>query len=144
MRAYHLYIQRSLRIMSVIVLVILIMFALLLFSGILKDRRGEGPPWIMGVLFLLVVGYSAYYWVLRVPHRIIVTGDGHIEFISLVRRKRLAARDIRSITPDAGQIGFLTIRTCQDKVRILNQFDEFHEFISWLKKNNPSVELRGC
>jgi hypothetical protein len=73
-----------------------------------------------------------------------VAEDGYIEFICLVRRKSLAARDIRSITPDAGQIGIPAIRTDQGRVRILNQFDGFHEFIAWLKMSNPSVELRGC
>jgi hypothetical protein len=129
--------------MTVVVLVILTVFALPLFSEILKDRRGEGPPWFMGA-FLAVVGFKAYYWVLRIPRRITVAEDAHIEFISLVRRKSLAARDIRSITPDAGQIGFLTIRTDLGKVRIPNPFDEFREFIAWLKMSNPSVELRGC
>jgi hypothetical protein len=144
MRTYNLYIQRSLKIMIVVMLVVLVLVALLLLSGVLKDKRGEGPPWFMGVFFLAVVGFSGYYWVLRIPHRIRVADDGHIEFISLVRRKRLAARDIRSITPDAGQIGFLTIRTDQGKIRILNQFDGFHELLVWLKMINPSVELRGC
>jgi hypothetical protein len=41
MKTYHLFIQRSLKIMTVVVLVILMLFALLLFSGVLKDKRGE-------------------------------------------------------------------------------------------------------
>ena len=145
MTTYNLYLQRMLKVMAVVVLVILVLFALLLFSGRLEDKRGESPPWFMGVFFLVVVGFNAYYWVLRIPYRIEVTEhDGHLELISLLRRKRIVARDTRSITPDAGQIGFLTIRTHQGKVRILNQFDGFHEFLAWLKAHNPSVELRGC
>ena len=144
MKTYNLYIQRTLKIMVIAVLVVLLLIALLLLSGVIKDRHGDRPPWIMGMFFLAVAGFNGYYWVLRIPHRISVTGDGHIEFVSLVRKKRLAARDILSIAPDAGQIGFLAIRTDQGKIRILNQFDEFHEFIAWLKANNPSVELRGC
>ena len=46
--------------------------------------------------------------------------------------------------PDSGQLGFLTIKTGYGKVRILNQFDGFHEFLLWLKTNSPSIELRGC
>jgi hypothetical protein len=144
MRTYNLYIQRSLKIIIIVMLVVLVLVALLLLSGIFKDKRGEGPPWFIGVFFLAVAGFNTYYWVLRIPHRISVADDGHIEFISFVRKKRLTARDIRSIAPDAGQIGFLTVRTDQGKIRILNQFDGFHEFIAWLKTNNPSVELRGC
>lgn len=144
MKTYNLYIQRSLKIMIVVVLVVLLLIALLLLSGLLKDKRGQGPPWFMGVFFLAVAGFNGYFYVLRVPHRIDVSDDGHIEFISLVGRKRLTAREIFSIAPDSGQVGFFTIKTDQGKIRILNQFDEFHEFIVWLKTNNPSVELRGC
>jgi hypothetical protein len=144
MKTYNLYIQRSLKILIVVVLMVLLLVALLLFSGVLKDKHGQGPPWFMGVFFLVVAGFNGYYYVLRVPHRIDVTEDGHIEFISLVRRKRLTAREISSIAPDAGQAGFFTIKTDQGKIRILNQFDGFHEFLLWLKTNNPSVELRGC
>jgi len=144
MRTYNLYMQRSLKVLIIVVLVVLVFIALLLLSGVVKDSRGEGPPWFIGVFFLAVAGFNGYYWVLRIPHRIDTAEDGHIEFISLVRRKRVAARDIRSIVPDAGQIGFLSVRTDQGRIRILNQFDEFHEFIAWLKTKNPVVELRGC
>ena len=144
MKAYDLYIQRSLKIIIVVVLIFLVLVAVLLFSGIIKDKRGQGPPWFMGVFFLAVAGFNGYFYVLRVPYRLEVTDDGHVEFVSLVRRKRVAAREIQSIAPDSGQVGFFTIKTDQGKIRILNQFDDFHEFITWLKTNNPSVELRGC
>jgi hypothetical protein len=144
MRTYNLYVQRSLKVVIVAVLIILLLIALLLFSGVLKDRRGEGPPWFVGVFFLAVAGFNGYYWVLLIPHTIEVVDDGYVEFVSLVRKKRVATRDIRSIVPYAGQFGFLTIRTDHGKVLLLNQFDGFHEFLSWLKMNNPSVELRGC
>jgi hypothetical protein len=141
MKTYDLYVQRTLKITIIALLVVFVLIAAVSMSGVIKDRKGDGLPWFMGVFFLAVAGFNAYYWVLRIPHRITVTDDGHIEFISIVRQKHLAARDIRSITPDAGQIGFLTIGTDQGKIRILNQFDEFHEFIAWLKTQNPAVEL---
>jgi hypothetical protein len=143
-KTYDLYIQRTLKIMLIAVMVLLIVIAVVFMSGVIKDRRGDGPPWFIGLFFLAVLGINGYFWVLRIPHRIIVSDDGHIEFISLVQKKRIALRDIRSIMPDKGQIGFLMIKTDQDKVRILNQFDDFHEFIAWLKMHNPAVELRGC
>jgi hypothetical protein len=144
MKTYYLYIQRMLKVMLVVVTVFLVVFALLLLSGVLKDQKGQGPPWFMGIFFLAVVGFNRYYWVLRIPHRIEVSADGQVEFICLVRRKRIAARDIRSIAPSGSQVGFLVVRTDQSKIRILNQFDGFHEFLVWLKANNPAVELRGC
>jgi hypothetical protein len=128
----------------VAILVLLLVISLLMFSGVLKDKRGQGPPWFMGVFFLAVAGINGYIYVLRVPYRIDVTDDGQVEFISMVRTKRVAVREIRSITPYAGQFGFLSIMTDQGKIRIVNQFDGFHEFLAWLKTKNPSVELRGC
>jgi hypothetical protein len=144
MKTYHLYIQRTLKVMIVVILVFLVVISLLLFSGALKDKRGNGPPWFMGIFFLAVVGFNGYYWVLRIPHRIEVSANSDVEFISLVRRKRIAAREIRSIVPAGSQVGFLVVRTDSGKVHILNQFDGFHDFLLWLKTNNPSVELRGC
>ena len=144
MKTYHLHIQRMLKVTIVVVLLFLVAFSGILFSGVIKDRKGQGPPWFMGVFFLAAAGFNGYYWVLRIPHRIEVSADGHIEFISLARRKRFAARDIRSIVPAGSQVGFLVVRTDSGKVLILNQFDGFHEFLAWLKTNNPAVELRGC
>ncbi len=144
MKIYKLYIQPTLKIMSAVVLVTLISFGMLLFSGVLKDRRGEGPPWFVGVFLLGVVGFNGYYWVVRIPHRIVASDDGNVEFISLVRRKKVPARKIRIIAPAASQLGFLYVKSDKGKILILNQFDKFHEFLTWLRTINPAVELRGC
>ncbi len=36
------------------------------------------------------------------------------------------------------------VKTSMGKFRILNQFDEFHDFLVRLKAANPAVDLRGC
>jgi hypothetical protein len=52
--------------------------------------------------------------------------------------------EIQSIKPERSQFGFLVIRHTGGKIKILNQFDGFHEFIADVKGNNPLIELRGC
>ena len=73
-----------------------------------------------------------------------VSETGEITFISLLRRRSVSGGEIESIKPDRGQFGFLVVRAANRKIRLLNQFDGFHEFIINLKAINPSVELRGC
>ncbi len=124
--------------------IVFTIIGVLMLSGILKDNRGNGSPWSVGLVFLLIVGTNAYYWILRIPRQIVVMSDGYVEFASLVRRRRIAVREIRSIRPHASQFGFLIVRTESRKISILNEFDGFHEFLDWLKANTPSVDLRGC
>ena len=58
---------------------------------------------------------------------------------------RLTAIDNLNLTIPSGQFfGFLVVRTKNKKIKILNQFDGFHDFILNLKSKNPLIELRGC
>ena len=125
-------------------LILFLATSVLMFSGTLRDRRGNSPPRFVGVLILLAAGISLYGAVLSVPHTIKVSENGSIEFVSFVGAKRVQSRDIRSIKPYGGRVGYLMIRTDHDRIRILNQFDGFHEFIARLKETNPRVEIRGC
>jgi hypothetical protein len=85
-----------------------------------------------------------WYFVLSIPNKINVYDNIEIEFVSLIRKKRVSPADIESIQPQASQFGFLLIKTSHGKIRILNQFNGFHEFISNLKANNPAIQLQGC
>ncbi len=143
-KTYKLYIQRPIKLFMSGMVIIFTVTGVLMLTGVLKDAHGNGPPWFVGLFFLLIIGFNTYYWVLRIPYQIIATSDGNVEFISLLRSKRVAAREIRSIRPHASQFGFLIVGTDSGKISILNQFDGFHRFLEWLKTNNPSVELRGC
>jgi hypothetical protein len=83
-------------------------------------------------------------WVLSLPHKIMFHQDGTIEFISVLRRRSVLARDVVSIKPEGTAYGFLVVRTARSKIRLLAQFDGFHDFLTRLKAINPTVELRGC
>jgi hypothetical protein len=114
-----------------------------LASGVFLTDKGNGPPRFFGLLWLGIVGWN-WYWILFFPHKITVSETGEITSLSLLRRRSVSGAEIESIKPDRGQFGFLVVRTANRKIRLLNQFDGFHDFIINLKTMNPSVELRGC
>ena len=138
-KVYHLYLSIVIKIMIFGMLSIFTIVGVLIASGIL----GSEPPKLFGLLLFGIAGWN-WYWVLSIPHKISVSEAGKIEFISVMRRKHLTSREIESIKPAFGQIGLLVIRTSLGKIRIVNQFDGFNEFIFNLKKGNPSIELHGC
>jgi hypothetical protein len=116
---------------------------LLFITGVLQSSNGDGPPRAVGILWLGIVGWY-WYWILSMPHTIGVSESGNVEFIGVTRTRRTTLREIKSIKPYTAQFGFLLVKTGSGKIRILNQFDGFHDFIIRLKTANPAVELRGC
>ena len=103
----------------------------------------KAPPPLVGLIFLVFIG-SNLVWVLSLPYRITLAGDGTIEFTSVLRRQTVRADEIRSIKPEGSQFGFFMVRTDRRKIRILAQFDGFHDFLARLQAMHPNVELRGC
>ncbi len=106
-------------------------------------RNWTGPPWFAGFFFLAILGGNAI-WVLSLPYKIMFHQDGTVEFTSVLRCRRVPAREIVSIKPEGTAYGFLVVRTLSSKIRLLAQFDGFHDFLIRLKALNPAVELRGC
>ena len=99
------------------------------------------------VTFLLIwVGFAGFYAyrMLQMPSTIEWLGNGAVSFRGPIRTLSIPISEIQSIRPDGNGLGFLEIRFIGGKLQILNQFDEFHEFLSRLKAENPNVELRGC
>jgi hypothetical protein len=131
-------------------LCVLVFLGLMILAGLIFLFWGiftvdpDGPPWFAGLFWLVMAGWAWWYYVFSIPYRISVAETGEITFSSLLRRNRITAADIKSIKPKGGQIGFLVVRTSHGKIRVINQFDGFHEFIADLKAANPSIEIRGC
>jgi hypothetical protein len=99
----------------------------------------SGPGWF-GVLWFALVLYGCYQS-LWMPYRIEVTESGLIRFIG-IRTTTVLTNDVVSVRSVGG--GFLELRHRGGKLRLLQQFTGFHEFLSELKQANPSVEVRGC
>ncbi len=105
-------------------------------------RTARSLIWV-GLLWLVVVGYVAYTY-LALPYTILWQDDGMIGFKSVLRTFIVAPNQIRSIVPESWPIGFLIVKTQRGKLRLPNQFNDFHEFLARLEAANPGVELRGC
>lgn len=142
-KEYRLYVQTGVKISLFGMLFLFLVMGILMLSGVLQSASSNGPPKLFGLFFFGMIGWFLYY-IYSIPHKILVSESGHIEFISGLRKKRVAAHEIESMQPDTNQFGFLRLKTKKGKIRILNQFDGFHEFIIALKIINPSVKLRGC
>ncbi len=143
LKTYNLYLSLIIKIWIFGILGLFTIVGLLFMSGVFFPGGGNGPPRFFGIFWLAIVGWY-WYWILSLPHKITVSETGEITFISLLRRRSVSGAEIESIRPYRGQFGFLLVRTANRKVRLLNQFDGFHEFIVNLKAINPSVQLRGC
>ena len=107
----------------------------------------SGQLVIPAALFIAVP--SVLWWHVFCLTWRIVTHDatGEIEFVGLLGRRHTQAVDVVSIKPDPafGRNLVVSLRSGA-KVPLYHHFhfDGFHEFLTWLKAVNPSVELRGC
>jgi len=141
-KIYPLYLTRIDKI-TIFAPVIIFMLVGIFFGLSLSRSMGRGPTPFLAFFWLIPIGFF-WYFILSTPYRINVDPTGEIEFISVLRKRRVMAMEIESIKPQAGKFGFLVVRTSQGKINLLNQFDGFHEFITHLKASNPSIEIRGC
>ncbi len=141
-KEYRLYLSGFVQLMIFFGFGLFTAFAILMLAGVIPTPRGPvGRPF--GIVWL---GIAAFVWyrVLTMPHRIEVFADGRIRFVSLLRRIVVSPRDVESITPTSGQIGFFVLKHSAGQILFIGQFEGFHEFLSDLKAANPSVLLRGC
>ena len=140
---YKLYLQPGMKLVLALVLIVLVGMGLAIAVLPALSQSPKAPPPLVGLIFLVfIVVYLV--WILGLPYRITFAGDGSIEFISVLRRQTVRAEEIKSIKPEGSQFGFFMVRTDRNKIRILAQFDGFHDFLARLQAMHPNVELRGC
>lgn len=143
-KTYELYLSHFFKFFIFGMLGLFTMIGVIILGIGIFFPEANGPPWFIGFFFLVIVTWNFYY-IFSFPYKIAVSWTGEISFISVLKRRQLSMAEIKSIKPDPGQFfGFLIVKTENKKIKILNQFDGFHEFIQKLKESNPSVELRGC
>jgi hypothetical protein len=141
-KVYPLYLDLTTKVVPFVILVMFIALGAPMIVGGLTVHGG--PPFAFALLWTGIIGIVGYQ-LFSIPYRIAVNEQtSEVEFVSLLQSKRWRATDIISIKPVRGQVGFLAVTSRVGKVKLLNQFDGFHEFIAWLKAHNPSVDLRGC
>jgi hypothetical protein len=142
-REYTLYTKAHLRMFTWVMPVFFVLAACLVFYSSVVRRGPDSPPPFVAVLFLAC---AAWFWFFygRMPRRIVRHADGRIEFVSPMRRLMVTAREIVSIKPDRSHLGLLVVKCHSGKVTLLNQFDGFHELLTYIETTNPAVEFRGC
>ncbi len=139
---YKLYLSPGLKLQLGFVALALAGAGFAMIGVPLLVRSPKAPPPLFGVFFLAVICLVLFSF-LRLPHRITLAPDGAVEFRSILRRRVVRVEEIRSIKPSS-HIGFFLVRTDGPTIRLLVQFDNFHDFLTRLQALNPRVELRGC
>jgi hypothetical protein len=138
-KTYRLYLPGPFKIMVPAILGLFTLLGVAMVFGLFPDAQARP----FGFLWLAVVG-TFWYKVLTIPYQIDVVADGRATFVSLVRRVQVSPREIQSIKPQGNQLGFFVLKHSGGRLRLIGQFDGFHEFLSALKAANPGIELRGC
>lgn len=141
-RIYKLYLPLGTKALLIWVVLGFLGMTVLMFILPFITTGANAPPAFIGFIPLALLGWNLV-WFLRFPYEIALHNDGSIDFNSVIRKVRMHATEIQSIKPANGTFGFLVV-TGKKNVRLLAQFDDFHEFVSKLKQYNPSVITRGC
>ncbi len=142
-KVYNLYLQPGMKLVLVLVVVGFVGMAAAFIVISTLAPSPKAPPLPVGIA-LLVVAVVYLVWILSLPYRITLAEDGTVEFIGLLKRRTVRTEEIRSIKSQGFQFGFFIVQTDRGKIRILAQFDGFHDFLTRLEALHPGVELRGC
>ncbi len=141
-RIYSLYLTPYSKLIIVFGAVFPLLLAILFLSAVLGTNSPATPPRWLGLVVLPIAAVT-WYPILFFPRRIVVTDDAEIEVVSLLRRWHFNARDVLAIMPHPYALGILVLKHRSGKLWLLNQFDGFHEFLTLVKSQNPSIQLRG-
>src|SRR5713226_1878802 len=142
MRRFDLYMTLAIRMQMYVIPPLLLFGGLVLVYATILHASKNGP-WF--ILPFWLAGVAWVWWqMLRMPCFIQIHEDGRIEFVARARRLSVWPRQIQSIRPCSGKPGILEVKWDGGRVKLFNQFDDFHEFLGILKSVHPSVELRGC
>ena len=126
-----------------------VMFTVAPFMFFFAFPRPDGwPPDYFPAAFWIFAAFC-WYDILTLPHRIVVSFVGQLEFVSLLRRWRFSVHDVLTITPGRLGLSFaplsrFTLKHRNGKLRFVNQFTGMHEFLSELRRAQPTVEFVGC
>ena len=141
-KIYKLYLPLGTKVFLFGFLIFFLGIAVFMFVLPFFTTEVNATPAFFGFFYIGVIGWNLF-WVLRFPHEIVLHGDGTIDFKSVLRKVKMHATEIKTIKPANATFGFLVV-TGTYTVRLLAQFDNFHEFVAKLKEYNPTIITRGC
>ncbi len=95
---------------------------------------------------LTTMGYVLYVRLPKMPTEINVAEDGAVDFRG--RRgvvTRLRAQDIKAVRRTFLPIGRGAVKIAHSggKVRLVNRFGGFYDFLTTLKSHNPAIQIKG-
>jgi hypothetical protein len=90
-KVYKLYLSPSFKFMLVFGLVVFVSMSIFIIFFAHGFKGRSGPPPLFGVFWVAFVIYYLFL-VFKILHKIILHGDGLIEFISVVRQLKVQAR----------------------------------------------------
>jgi hypothetical protein len=107
-----------------------------------RGLSSEPPPFVF--LFPVVIAVINGWIMGGVAIEATLTEDGHVEFTGPLRRVRVAMLDIISIAPsEMSQMPAYVVRHRNGRFRVDGRLNGMHELIGELKRENPTLELRG-
>ena len=110
--------------------------------GLSRGVSSEPPPFIFLFLIVIAAGNSWVFGGVAIEARL--AGDGYVEFLGPLRKVRVAVLDILSIAPsEMSQTPAYVVRHRNGRFRVDGRLNGMHELISELKRQNPTIELRG-
>jgi len=129
-------------VMSLAAVVLLIV----VFSVVIpRTTEADGRQYQIWVaLALLVLSIHGVYRALKVPIAIETRDDGTITFESFIGRRSIPVSELESIKQLTLQPGYLMFMHSGGKLRTRHRFNDFYQFLSWVKQANPKVEIVGC
>lgn len=154
-REYNLFLTRSQKLAMWLPLVMFgvfpFLFLFVFYAAPFPGDRPDDLPRLFPLFpVVLFFGMGAFFaWsVLSLPHRISVTRDRQLVFISRLRTRSVRVADVLSIEPrhlniQAGLSGYL-LQHRDGKIRFPGQFTDQYLLLYELKQANPSAELKGC
>jgi hypothetical protein len=113
---------------------------------IYKQSGNVQPGWYQVIFWVIwfTIVMSFAFRTATSAREIIVHENDEIEFVSVLERKRLLAREICSIQVLKGEYSRIVVRHSSGKIYLAGAMNDFHQFLSDLKHANPGIELEGC
>ncbi len=111
-----------------------------LFIWLALTRPDEAPPGWFIVIWLGAVAVGVYKQA-TMPYGIAILDSGLVRFLGAFRTSEVAAADIRSVASLGGS--FIQVKHVGGRIMMLNQITGLHEFLTELKRVNPTVQIKG-
>jgi hypothetical protein len=121
---------------------ILIVVTLIIANVLLWDAGGTARPPLWWSAF--IGAFGAFFGVRSalLAHTVIIRSDGRVELHRILGVIVLRAEEIQAIGPSLLR-PFLSAETRQGVVLLPNQWNGLHEFVEYVRRNNPGLRLKG-